>query len=633
MIEYLRRQKRYIFFILVSFFFLIVGNSLLELDYLSTYGILFGLAAAVLFLAYAFVFLIEKDKSTHGRVLDALFLLSLLNLIGMFTLTGSLSKIILDYNISTLYVVAISAVFCIAIAMPLFFAAHAIRDKKISRNRKVLLFCCIMLAMVLFVIALYFLSGLFVKYYVIDDEFFISIKDIAFALRGLNPYQQSVSQQLYYNRTSVGWTLTTKNQIIGILNYPALYLVSYLPVYFIAKPTIYNMEHYMAPLQAAILFAILIFTIAFSIDRKYLQYPAIGLLLFVAFMFLNTASITTYLMLALLILAYSKLDKWYSFALLGLCLAAQEMLWIPVVLLLVYSLNNKGVRAAIKDAAGSILVFLAVNSYFIALGPSTFFGALFNPLDKLLMPIGSSSLFGFFILANYHVLLSSYTAVFAILVVLMALAYAYFNRKVLVGLFSMVPLLFLSRSLIAYYIFFVSFIFVTMLIEEKRKPKGLIEEPMRKRKLMAGSVAILLVLSIVGILYYSHVAYAKQFDISVSNQSLGYDSATSQSIYKATISYKNMPDSNAYIMFFGYGGGESQIIGIYNDSIINSSVVCASGNIQCLLNVNRIALNGTGSYTISAHLGSTSEANSIEEGRLIIYNGTYFYIADSVATK
>ncbi|MGI0100739.1 MAG: hypothetical protein ACREBH_03440 [Candidatus Micrarchaeaceae archaeon] len=634
MLKQMAKQRHYIFLILVSFFFLMVANSLIELDYLSTYGVLLGMVAAALFLLYACLFLIrKKGKNIYDRALDAAFVLSLLNFICMFVLTGPLSHVILYYNLESLYVLAISAIFLFAIVYALSLAAYSIRDKGIAgRSRKTVLFAGLVFAIVIIIILVYFLSGLFIKYYKIDDEFFISIKDIGFLLKGLNPYQYSVSQQLYYNESYVGTTLTTNNQIIGVMNYPALYLFSYLPVYFIASPTIYNMEHYMAPLQAALLLTALLFVVVFSVDKEHLKYPMYGVLVFLAFLSLNTASITTYLILALLILAYRMLDTKYSWVFLGLCLAIQEMLWVPVVLLLLYSLNNKGIKKGVYDILGSLFVFLLVNSYFIALGPSTFFNAIFEPLGKLLMPVGSSPLFGFFLLANYHILLGSYTLVYGIIILLAALAYVYINDKVFVGLLSMIPFLFLSRPLIAYYTFFIVFLFVAMLIKEDRSRKlGVIEKYLHERKAIFVAIVCLLAALLVVVIYSSHVSYLRGFNIGISNQSLYYDKMTNETVYTGTLNYNGLSNHSLYLIFFGYESNEPQLIGVYNYSIINNSVKCDDGSIGCLLNVNRILLNGSsGGYTIMAYLGKTGQPEAINEGRLLVYNGEYFYISDAV---
>jgi hypothetical protein len=627
MLEYIKNQKYYIFFIIVSFCFLIIANSMSVLDYLSTYAILFGLMGAALFAIYAFFFLLKiRDKKSNSKLLDALFAISIINFLAMFIFAGSLLGILLNYNINAFYTLVIGALIMLSVAFPLFLGAYLVREKKYAYLGYLIFAIVIILAM------FYFLSGTIIKSYIVDDEFFISIRDIKNLLSGINPYQYSIAQQIYSNRTSIGWTLTTNNQIMGILNYPALYLLSYVPFYFASSPTVFNIDNHIAPLQAAVFLLTLLFVIAFAIDKKYLKSPLYGLLIMLPFLFLSVASLTTYLMLALLIIAYVKTGSRYSWIFFGLCISIQELLWVPIILLLAYTINNYGFKKGIYDVIGMAFVFLLINGYFIALSPLAFFNGIFNPIEKLLLPIANSSFFGFFLLSNYHVLLGVYTAVFGLIILLMIVAYLYLNKKILVGLFSMVPLLFLSRSLVSYYIFFVLFIFITILIAEGKQKHGIIETYLHNKKYVLSASVCLLAILLVGAVYLSHIAYSKQFNITVSNQSLHYDALSNESIYTAQMSYRNLSNQSMYIIFYGYANNQQEIIGIFNDSIINSSVKCTTNGIACL-NVNKIVLsNSSGTYHITAHLANASNGK-IEGGRLMVYNGQYFYVADSVSNS
>ncbi len=626
MFESAKKQRHYIFFIAVSFIFLVISSELYPLNMLSTHGDIFGLASAVLFVAYAFFYLTGKES--RKMMLDLIFAISLLNLICMFIFTGPISSVIWNGTVNNLYIVAISGLIIILISFPLFLGAHLFRDKKL------VLIGCILFAVVIAIVAYYFLSGVFIKYYIIDDEFFISMNDIKFLLEGLNPYTYSIGQQVYYNSSILGFSFTTSGQVAGTLSYPALYLFSYLPFYFAASPTIYNMEHYTAPLQSAFLFTILLFVIAFSIDKKYLKSPIYGLLVFLAFIFMYVGSITVYLMLALLILAYKYTGTKYSWILFGLCLAIQELIWIPVILLFAYSINNYGWKKGIYDIIGAITVFLIINSYFIAIGPSAFFSALFNPLQQSLLPIGNGY-FGFLILAGYHTLLSTYTAIFGIVTLLVVIAYLYTNEKALAGLFGMIPFLFLARSLTYYYALFVTFLVVTMFISERRKKNasvGLLGKYLRKRKDVAALSVLVLVALLLLILYSSHASYSRAFNLKVSNQSIYYNATSNETVYTGRLEYSSLQTKNVYIMFFASSDGKFQRIGIANQSIISDSVICGTNDISCLVNVNRITLdNSTGNYTIKAYLGRTNMTESIKDARLYIYYNNYFYIADSVS--
>ncbi|MDE1871060.1 MAG: hypothetical protein KGI06_02360 [Candidatus Micrarchaeota archaeon] len=628
MLKLLKNQKYYIFFIIVSFAFLVTVNSTYMLNFLYTYGTAFGAVSAIAFVAYAFIYLLGiKTRKRHDALLNALFLISVLDLFAMFLLSGPVSGAILSYNAYALYTVAITAILIIIIAFPLFLGAYLVRGKTHARIGYAIFGIVVVLVFV------YFVSHILIKYFVIDDEVFISISDIHYLLSGINPYQHSLSQQIYRNSSSMGYTFTTNNELIGILNYPALYLFSYVPFYFLASPTLYNMEHVIVPFQVAVFFTLLLFTIAFSIDKKYLKSPLFGVLVFLSLIFSFTASAITYLMLVLLIIAYKKTGTKYSWLFLGLCLAVQELIWIPVILLVVYTLNNYGIRKGAYDTIGAVAVFLAVNSYFIALGPAAFFNGIFNPLQKLIMPLGSG-IFGFIMLVNYHVLLSAYTAIFGIAVLMMIVAIAYINNKLLVGLFSIVPFLFLARSSISYYTFFVAFIFVTLLVKERSKGNGFVCNYLHRRKYFPASVILALAVLMAIVVYSSHASYVKGFDVAVSGQSLSYNATLNETVYTGRLSYSNLSTGNVHIMFAGYGGQRFLLLGLFNYSIIGNPAKCNGNDISCLFNVNLIALNGSsGNYTVRAYFPAPNSTARIRDARLMVYSGEYVYVSDSISEK
>jgi hypothetical protein len=624
------KDKKGFVFIIAAFIFLLVESSMYILDYLYTYGAIFGMISIILFFSYAFYYLHDKDSKTkgkHTKIFYIIFALILLNFILIFVFSGLASNAVLSYESSTLYAIVVNAIFIAVIGTVFFIGAYLVRSKK---NKKSTRFGYFLMGIAVVLIFAYFLSGLAIKYYKIDDEFFIAVKEVGYLLHGTNPYQQSLAQELYYNSSSTGFSLTTNNQIIGILNYPALYLFSYLPFYPIA-PTIYNIEHYIAPIQSAVFFTLLLFTIALVIDKKSLKSPLLPLFLFLAFFSVNIASLTSYLMLALLVLAYAKTGTKYSWLLFGLCIAMQELLWVPILLLILYTFKNYGYKKGVYDILGALVVFLILNSYFIALSPAAFSNALFNPIQKLLIPSGDSPV-SFLLISNYGMLLNGYTLIFGISIISVALMYFYLNQKVLIALFSMVPIFLLAHTLSAYFTFFTTFLIITMLIpEQKTKANAKVKS---KYGLPALAIAVVLLIILVYVVYNSHIQYSNQFDIHTSNQSLYYNPALNETIYQSKLSYTNVSQNNLYIMFFAYTKAGFVMLGIKNYSIINAPASCSANELDCMLNVNVIHLNGsTGSYEINAHLGNYSTLGQVKDVRLVIYSGKYFYVADAVQSK
>jgi hypothetical protein len=618
-------DRHYVLFVIAAVIFLMTENVMYIQGYLYSYGFIFGVFSAVLFFAYALVYLLSiNGRRKNGKLLDIIFILSLINFIAMFAFSGPISNYLTYYTAETAFGAGLSAVLIIAVAFPLFLAAYLIREKHLMYIGLALL------AIVVVLLVVYFLSGIFIKYYTIDDEIFISIRELHYFLAGMNPYQSSVAQQVYYNSSIVGFTQTTNNQIIGVLNYPALYMLAFLPFYLTIHPSIYNIEHHILPIQGAVFFIILLFAIAFSIDKEHLKTPVFGLVVLIALGFSLTSSPVDFLLIALLVVAYKKIGTKYSWLLIGLCVSIQELLWVPALLFLVYSVNNYGFRKGAYDFLGAAAVFLLVNGYFIARGPVVFFSSIFDTVKNLL-PIGTSA-FGFPLLANYHIPLSAYMPIFLVVVALVILFYSYFNKKALLGLFSLVPFLFLSRSLVSYYAIFVTLTFVALFIKDGNAKKGVIEGYLKKRKLMFFSVVALLSLAVVAIVYASHATYVRNFNMDVFNQSVHYSRSTNETVYSADLDYRNMSNDSFYVMFFGYGNRTFSIIGIFNSSVINNSVSCVSSDIQCTFNVNKIVLNGrNGKYHIVAYFKNESAYDEITDLRLVAYSGTYVYIGGSVS--
>jgi hypothetical protein len=619
------KDRYYIFFVISVVIFLMVTNSSYTLDFLYTYGFVFGLVSVILFAIYTYIYLIgAKDSKNRLRVLDIVFVLSVINFIAMFLFTGPLSNYEILYNANALIVMGLNTVLVIVVAFPLFLGAYLVRDKKFVRMGFVIF------AIVMVLVIVYFTLGLIVKYYKLDDEVFIGIKEIHYFFMGLNPYQNSIAQQVYNNRTAVGFTQTTGNQLVGVLSYPALYMFSFIPFYFAFPSTIHGIEYYILPIQAAVFFVVLLFVIAFSIDKEHLKSPIFGLAIVLALAFSLTASSVDCLILALLILAYKYTGTKYSWIFFGLCISIQQLLWVPIILLVAYSVNNYGFKKGALDILGAASVFLLINGYFIARGPMAFFSAIFGTI-KNMMPIGTSAI-GFALLTKYHVLLSTYTIIFGIVLLIVTLLYIYVNDKRLVGLLCIVPFMFLSRSIISYYTIFIAFIFVALLIKESKTNKGLIGSYIGMIKPVFVSAVVLLSLLLVVVIYASHLSYVKAFDLNVSNQSLYYNPVSKETIYTGRLSYSNLSNSSVYIMFFGFTNDQVQIIGIFNHSIINNSLECNSNDIQCLVNVNRIVLNKSNdTYNIRAHFTDGNQSENITDVRLLVYYGKYFYASDSVS--
>ena len=608
----------YSLFLACTLIFLFFEQSLVVLGFLTAYGIFFGVLAGVIFILCAFSY-VHLRGPTRERIIIVSFIAGAINLLVTACYIGVFPSLYYEQVAFELFMIASIVM---TVSLPLFLGIHLAN----GRDRRSARFGYALIVIAIALIAVYFASGLVVRSYHIDDEMYISMLSMVNLLaHGTNPYAHSFAAQLYSN-SSIGMTFTTNNRISGTLEYPALYMLAEAPFVLLARlNTFSSLEHVVSGAQIAVFLAFLLVVIGFSIETR-MRKELIGLVLIVGFMVVLMSSINEILMLALLILAYREAGNKYSWLLLGLCVSMQELLWIPALLILAYTFRNYGLKKGFSDIVGAASVFLLINGYFILQGPSVFFSSIFSTTRGLDLPFGSSP-FGPFILLNYHTLLGLSSAIFYIAIMLMVVASLYFNDKRLVGLFSMIPFMFAFRSLESYYSFFALFLFVTLLMKkpvlEKRPQLGL------RHKAVLAALTCLLIAGLVIATHSSHVDYVKGLDLSISNQSALHATSSNSIEYFGTLHYNGT--GTAYLMFFGYSSAFGiQKIGLYNQSLIGSAVRCASGNVTCMVNVNRLELNGS-DHTI--HIAADipySLADGNNGIRIAIYTGNYFYLGNEI---
>ena len=615
-----RSQITYLLFLACTSIFLIFEQLLFILDFLTAQGIGFGVVSGVLFVVCAFSY-ISLQGSIRERMVLFSFIASAINLLAMLYYVGT-------FPISTYEQLAFDLFMYVLMIMttslPFFLGIYLVRGKNKMTAR--LGYVLILIGVALIVLC--FASGLVVGSYKIDDEMYIGMISMANLIaHGTNPYVHSLATYIY-STSSIGITIATNNHISSKLNYPALYMFSSAPFILLAAPTIYNLGHIISGAQYAVFLAFLIVVIGFSIERDNINRELIGLILLIGFTLVFQSSITTILMLALLILAYKETGKKYSWLLLGLCVSIQELLWIPVLLIIVYTFRNYGIKKGFYDVIGVASVFLLLNAYFILDSPVMFFGDIFSVTRGSLL-LFSASPFGAFALLSYHTLLSLSALAFYLTVLLVAVTCLYFNNKRLIGLLSMIPFMFAFRSLPSYYPFFALFIFVGLMIKptEERRTR-----PNSRYGILLAVLACLLIAGLVVAAFSSHMDYVRGLDLSVSNQSALRVASSNSVEYLGTLHYNG--NGTAYLMFFGYNTMYGAIeLGIRNQSLINGSVRCASGNVTCMVNVNRVTLDPSNhTLKIAAKIPYffVDGSNVI---RIAIYTGNYFYLGNAVQYK
>jgi hypothetical protein len=572
---------------------------------------------------------VRKKQKWYHDILHLTFIALVISYVAIFVTSniislGLLISIIINMEAFVLFFMLFLPVFFLA-----FVGVYFVRNGMMERNEMLLL-----LFVVFCVLMLYFLLLTNKKVFHADDEELIKLESVRMLFNGTNPYSTSISPLLYKYINSIGVTTTTNNTIIGIMDYPALFFLAFIPFYFAASPIVSNLNSVFLPLQSGVFIFILIAVIALSLKKKYLIKPNLGFLALFIFAILNISSITSYLMLALMILAYTKIESKYAWMILGVCASIQEELWLPVLFLLVYSANRQGIRKALMNAAGALAIFLVINFYFIVINPLAYYNAVFAPLNQPMIPF-SPTAFAFFFLKAYQVPLPTFTKMFEILFALMLLIFAYLNEKRLVFIFSLIPFLMLTHTLVSYYTFFLFLMFFSFLMEEKKEPTGIVEKQLRKNKLIFFLGVVLLLALLVFVIVSSHSAYERNFDIMSKNQSMFSDNVNNETIVNSTLEYSNMSNRTIYVFAFIYSNVHIGFEGLINQSIIANSQKCGD-YYGCLINVNKIILPSNATeYPLSMRIPwAMNRTKPIIYASVVIYNGDYFYVGDRInATK
>ena len=435
----------------------------------------------------------------------------------------------------------------------------------------------IMLASAIAIIVVMLGGRIMIKGIIPNDEVFLCYKAFGALLSGKDPYAVSFAAQLmsgFLNGSTLNPTYTMNNGVVGVAGYPPLYLLSFAP-YYLINHGVRGLSSYMI-LEITVFSSILLLVISWCFDISNHGAMVYGLAVILAFFVFMLLSPMVILLAAVLLLAYAKLDRWYGGILLGLAASIQQLSWMLVVLLILWSFRESK-RAGIRNAAYAILTFAAISAYFIVLGAHSYIATVFYSVNGNLFP-NSMSPIGFMIARFYGVGASSFTAVFYITALLSALVFVYLDVKELAGLFAMLPFAFLGHGQASYYLFFMAFELVCVYSFKKRSSK----KPLPYGNLLpyAMALAVILMLSVI---YASHIGYesnmglhAFRYNLSASGNYITYNAnfevrGTANALYVYFTSYS--PD-NGTLIYLLPNATELHVIG----GASSMSVKLPSGN-------------------------------------------------------
>jgi hypothetical protein len=548
--------------------------------------------------------------------------------------------------------VALSAVFFVLFLMP--FAAMSLgfytyRKGLMKGAFKYLPLILLILAAITVWILCF--SGHVLSYNVPDDEEWLGIQALHATLLGQNPYAANfsateISAFLFQKDVVEIPTATTRNMVIGIMDYPALYFLPLILVYPLAQFSVYSISHVYFPVSFGIFILALLFVMAYSSDIKYLSKPNLVAYAFAIFAVTMSSSVVAFLMLAILVLAYMKIESKYLFILLGIVASMQELLWVPVLLFLVYVFNTKGAKSGTLTLLGTLLVFLLINSYFIALSPAAYFHNLFAPISGSLFPSPYGA-YGYLLLYGYPIPLSAFSLLFGCAVVVSLLLMAYHSNKHLIGMLSLFPLMFLYHGVPSYATFFIAFFILGFFVKEQRasernktkKSKAKKNHASMLERLTMGharavSIAVILAITAFAIVYIAveHGKYSSGFDIRVYNGLLTKNQGNVS--YSGTLSYNLRNKTDLYFIAYTFSRNitmqANTKMGLFNDSILLNSTSgrdFSHSNYSSLVNDNELTEAGSGTRNFSI----IEQNRTITDLACAIYSGDFYYICPTAS--
>jgi hypothetical protein len=618
-------------FIIFSILEIISAEVFMKVGMLSQIIMIMTVILTTLFFLFSFFFIIlweKKVSKIYGFSLDFLFSVGIIIFISIIFIKNSFTLYFFYEIFKYIDFIWSFPLFLLTFFL-IFFGAYLIRTYwKLKKKRKfafigiAFIFAALILLIIVFI--LFPILGISA-----NDETVISIAATNSFMNGHNPYNTSISQYVYLNQNKYGATLTTKNNVIGKMAYPSLFFLSSLPFYLASNINLYNIKNYSFNPEILVFVFMLLLVVAFAADKKKISKPIFGLMILLNIEIAFIASLVIYLMLAMLIISYVTIDKRYSFLILGITASFQQELWIPIIFLVVYLFKNYGFKRTAYTVLGTIVVFLIINGYFIALGPRDFINAVFLPLNSYIFP-NSLAQYGYYLIIAYHIAISSLSYIFYLIIALFSIILFKLNNKRIIGILSLAALLFLQKAVASYYIFFIMFSIILLFIPLELKHTEHVKKD--SRNIYYSIAAILIVLLCIIILYFSHLQYESAFNISVSNQTINFNK--NYTVYTANMEHFDLKNNSVYVELTSFS---KYTLDYYEYSNSN----CSPQNYSCFEIQNLVefkndsnrfdlkskipCLNSPFFLNYSDQTSNTFITTPVYALNLLIYNGEYLY--------
>lgn len=409
--------------------------------------------------------------------------------------------------------IALYGFITIAALIPLYVGTMILHR---FRKRALKALGAVLVGFAIFAIALFFLSGTF-QAIGLNDAAFTTYYADRVLLAGHNPYSDFLNTGLYgafQNHTINSVTFRTDGTVGGrTIGYPPLYLLLFLPFAAVSST--------IQQFSGALLYQEAIFSLALLAVIAYIggvrgsgRGPIIALLLVIPFLFFSLISFVDMIVIAALLIAFFFPEKWYFGVALGIAASMQQLAWIPVLMLLLYTIIRSKQAKALRDVVAFGLTVLAINIYPMALGPIGYIGKLLSQLGSVLPT--SLSPFGILIVRYFDIPLPYFRALFYLGLGISVVLFLLLGKKRNFAILSLVPFLFLDFGRIEYYAVFAVLGTIVAILEVPKRSSA--EAPMIERRIAYAALCIL-GLAAVLVVAVGHLQYEHSFGISVSDQS------------------------------------------------------------------------------------------------------------------
>ena len=563
------------------------------------FGLLFAAmlvptAVAASILIAQFLLFDRKPGSRNRQIIGALCII-IITIAQLAFLVAAKGYLILS-NFKFVQYMVISAFIVMAALLPFIFGAEILRRFKDQRLRALGL---MLIFFAIFAVGYFFIIGF--SRVSITDAAWLTYKGDKALLAGHNPYPLNYSG-LYNavdNGTANSFTLTTNGKIVGVVGYPFLYLLLSMPFAAYSQGVF---QFSQALLVQEIACAILLFAVIAHFARGIGKKEFIAILLVVPLLFFTLVSLTDIFMIAILVIAYLRPQKWYFGILLGIAVSIQQLAWVPAILLLLYSMFTGKQKKTLLDIVVFAATVLIINGYFLLASPLSYLHDLLGQLGSVL-PTALSP-FGSLIIRYYNIPLPYFQPLFYLALGASAVAFLYLGRKRNFAILSLVPFLFLSFSRIEYYTVFLAIGVLVIVLEGDAL--GKVSKVLIKPKfacIALGAFAILMVAVVV----YGHAVYIRSLPITA------YDASASAS--KGNLTYSALLSSGNF-------SGEDRVL-------LYSFYANFTGDIPVFIIGDNVALGGSGgnfSYSYNSVNGQPDNLIDIPSGlngneRLTIVSG------------